>query len=103
MSCEIVLLWRALISGRDLKKNHTRATPLPPRARPQKQVPDAIMTYVIEKMEQKYVEPPPFHLPSCYEDSTCTTPLIFVLNKGSDPTKSFLQFASELKFDKKLR
>ena len=65
-------------------------------------VPDAIMTYVIEKQGQKYVEPPPFHLPSCYEDSTCTTPLIFVLSKGSDPTKSFLQFATELKFDKKL-
>ena len=65
-------------------------------------VPDAIMTYVIEKQGSKYVEPPPFHLPSCYEDSTCTTPLIFVLSKGSDPTKAFMTFAQELKFDKKL-
>jgi dynein heavy chain len=65
-------------------------------------VPDAIMTYVVEKMGKKYVEPPPFHLASCYEDSSCTTPLIFVLSKGSDPTKNFLQFAAEMKFDKKL-
>ena len=53
-------------------------------------------------MGTKFVEPPPFHLPSCYDDSSSTTPLIFVLSKGSDPTKSFLQFAKEKKFDKKL-
>ena len=60
------------------------------------------MNYVIEQLGQKYVEPPPFHLPTCYEDATCVTPLIFVLSKGSDPTKAFFQFATDMKMDKKI-
>jgi len=64
---------------------------------------DAIMNFVIEKMGQKFVEPPPFDLGACYQDSSIITPLIFVLSKGSDPTKAFFEFAKTMKFDKKVK
>ena len=60
------------------------------------------MNYVVEKMEQRYVEPPPFNLESCFADATNMSPLIFVLSKGSDPTKAFMEFAKLMKFDKKV-
>eukprot|EP00617_Octactis_speculum_P021359 CAMPEP_0185745780 /NCGR_PEP_ID=MMETSP1174-20130828/4150_1 /TAXON_ID=35687 /ORGANISM="Dictyocha speculum, Strain CCMP1381" /LENGTH=743 /DNA_ID=CAMNT_0028419989 /DNA_START=18 /DNA_END=2249 /DNA_ORIENTATION=+ len=58
-------------------------------------IPEAVMNFVSETMGQRFVEPPPFHLPSCFEDATIITPLVFVLSKGSDPTKSFYEFAKE--------
>jgi dynein heavy chain len=66
-------------------------------------VPESILSFVVEKQGQKYVEPPPFNLPSCFEDSSVMTPLIFVLTKGSDPTKAFFQFAHDMRFDKKVK
>jgi len=66
-------------------------------------VTDAIMNFVIEKMGQKFIEPPPFDLAACYKDSSLVTPLIFVLSKGSDPTKAFYEFARMMKFDKKVK
>merc|ERR1711871_479733 len=62
----------------------------------------ALQAYVVEKMGQRFVEPPPFDLQACYEDSTCTIPLIFVLTQGSDPTKMFFSFANESKMGNKL-
>ena len=50
-------------------------------------VPDGIMAYVIEQMGSRFVEPPPFDLMACYKDSNVLSPLVFVLSKGSDPTK----------------
>ena len=41
----------------------------------------------------RYVEPPLFDLQACYRDSNPTTPLIFVLSPGSDPTAALAQFA----------
>ena len=52
---------------------------------------------------QPFVEPPPFDLMSCYKDSNVLSPLIFVLSKGSDPTKAFNEFASKMKMDRKTR
>ncbi|GMI07902.1 hypothetical protein TrRE_jg5473 [Triparma retinervis] len=66
-------------------------------------LPESILTFVVNKMGQKYVEPPPFNLPACFADSSLMTPLIFVLTKGSDPTKEFYQFAHEMRFDKKVK
>lgn len=46
-------------------------------------MPDAILSYVINSLGKEFVEPPPFDLESCFQDSTVLTPLIFVLSKGS--------------------
>ncbi|GIL57585.1 hypothetical protein Vafri_12790 [Volvox africanus] len=62
--------------------------------RPDKVVP-AVQDFVEATLGQKYVEPPPFDLAACYADSAPTTPLIFVLSPGSDPTAALLQFAGE--------
>ena len=36
---------------------------------------------------RRFIEPPPFNLANCYKDSSNLTPLVFILSKGSDPTK----------------
>lgn len=55
----------------------------------------AIADFVENTLGRKFVEPPPFHLQSCYDDSTPTMPLIFVLSPGSDPFAALLQFAGK--------
>ncbi|GFH22159.1 uncharacterized protein HaLaN_19578 [Haematococcus lacustris] len=62
--------------------------------RPDKVVP-AVQDFVETQLGKKYVEPPAFNLSACYGDSSPTTPLIFVLSAGSDPTAALLQFAGE--------
>jgi dynein heavy chain len=66
-------------------------------------VPDGVLNYVIEKLGQKFVEPPPFNLSACFKDSNVLTPLVFVLSKGSDPTKAFNEFAVKQKMDRKTK
>ena len=66
-------------------------------------IPDGVMNYVVEKVGQRFIEPPPFHLASCYKDSSNLTPLVFVLSKGSDPTKAFNIFCQEMRFDRKVK
>lgn len=56
-----------------------------------------VQKYVLAEMGSKYVEPPPFDLDSCYQDSTSLTPLIFVLSPGSDPMSALLKYAENLK------
>lgn len=53
---------------------------------------------VEQEMGTSFIEPPPFDLRACYEDSTCSTPLIFVLTPGADPMTELLRVADELGF-----
>ena len=55
----------------------------------------AITDFVIEKMTQKYVIPPPFNLQDCFEQSNSTSPLIFVLSAGSDPMGNIMKFSEQ--------
>ncbi|KAL3161683.1 hypothetical protein ABBQ38_008782 [Trebouxia sp. C0009 RCD-2024] len=57
----------------------------------------AVQRFVLQEMGSKFVEAPPFDLDKCYQDSTCLTPLIFVLSPGSDPMSGLLKYADSLK------
>jgi dynein heavy chain len=46
---------------------------------------------------QRFIEPPPFDIEACFGDADLTSPLIFVLTSGSDPTKDFMTFAAQQK------
>lgn len=62
--------------------------------RPDKVV-HAVKNFVIKKLGQQYIEPPPFDLNASYEESDPKTPLIFILSSGTDPMANLLNFAKE--------
>ncbi len=49
----------------------------------------------------EFIDPPTFDITSSFKDSSVSTPLIFILSPGTDPTSDFLKFAEEMKFGKK--
>ena len=63
--------------------------------RPDKLVP-AVQAFVSKQLGSRYTAAAPATLADCYTDSSATTPIIFVLSAGSDPTAALLQFASAL-------
>jgi dynein heavy chain len=52
-----------------------------------------VQNFVLTKMGEEFVKPPPFNLGDCYNDSTYSTPLVFILSAGSDPMAALLKFA----------
>ena len=60
--------------------------------RPDKVTP-AVNDFVERTMGRRFVEPPPFDLPGSYAESSCATPLLFVLSPGSDPTSALLKLS----------
>jgi dynein heavy chain, axonemal len=52
-----------------------------------------VRVYVEEVLGEPFTESPPFNLDAAYNDSTSTTPLIFILSPGADPTDYLLQLA----------
>jgi dynein heavy chain len=57
----------------------------------------AVQNYIIESMGEKYVTPPPFNLPACFEESAPLSPLVFVLSSGADPMTNLLKLAGDMK------
>jgi len=56
-------------------------------------VPTAVSMYIAAKLDQKFVEPPPLDLEQIYEESEATSPLLFVLTPGMDPTNQLKSLA----------
>lgn len=59
--------------------------------------------FIINYQGQRFIQPPPFDLKACYNDSTITTPLIFVLSSGSDPNKELDILAEDLNMSDRLK
>jgi dynein heavy chain len=69
--------------------------------RPDAMVP-AVIQFVAKQMTTKFIEPPPFNMKECFNDSKCTTPLIFVLTPGAAPMTELLKLAEEMGYSSKL-
>ncbi|KAH7442335.1 hypothetical protein KP509_03G083100 [Ceratopteris richardii] len=62
--------------------------------RPDKIV-SAVIEYIAETLGQQFTEPSLLNLSACYNDSSPTTPLVFILSPGSDPMSSLINFAAD--------
>ncbi|XP_026819508.1 dynein heavy chain 2, axonemal-like [Rhopalosiphum maidis] len=54
----------------------------------------AISNFIVSKLGSKFIEPPVMDVKSALEDSSCKTPLIFLLSPGVDPTNTLVALAS---------
>lgn len=63
----------------------------------------AMQDFIIEYLGDRFIQPPPFDLKSCFNDSITTTPLIFVLSSGSDPNKELDILADDLNMSDRLK
>jgi len=59
--------------------------------------------FVTEFLDKRFIEPPPFDLKACYNDSLVITPLIFILSSGSDPNKDLDILAEDLNMSDRLK
>jgi dynein heavy chain len=55
------------------------------------------------QLGQMFTESPAFDLKGCYDDSTCKTPLIFVLSPGADINDYLLKLANEKEKDDNIK
>ena len=53
----------------------------------------AMSQYIIKEQGKFYVESPSVSMDILYADISTSTPLIFVLSTGADPTATLLKFA----------
>jgi dynein heavy chain len=63
----------------------------------------AMQDFICRYLEDRFIQPPPFDLRACYNDSSPTTPLIFVLSSGSDPNKELDLLAQEMNMTDRLK
>ncbi|XP_076026906.1 dynein axonemal heavy chain 2 [Genypterus blacodes] len=59
----------------------------------QDRVPFCVTTFIVKNLGLRFVEPPVLDMEAVLEESSCRTPLIFVLSPGVDPTGSLVQVA----------
>ncbi|XP_018365084.1 PREDICTED: dynein heavy chain 1, axonemal-like [Trachymyrmex cornetzi] len=63
---------------------------------------NAIQIYLTKYLGQQFVEPQTTELLAIYEESSNTTPIVFILSPGTDPAAELYKFAEKLKMDRKL-
>ena len=63
----------------------------------------AMQDYICKFLDQRYIQPPPFDLKACYNDSFPHSPLIFILSSGSDPNKELDLLAEEMNMTDRLK
>ncbi len=59
--------------------------------------------YVSESLGEEFTISPLFDLRGSFDDSTKTTPIIFVLSPGADPMSYLVSLAKEKEFDTRLK
>lgn len=65
------------------------------RALHKEKIRTASREFVVQTLGGTYAESPPFDLHGAYADSTCMTPIIFILSPGADINDYFLEIARE--------
>lgn len=69
--------------------------------RPDK-VTNAMQLYLAKYLGDEFVEPRTTELSAVYQESSPTTPIVFVLSTGTDPAAELYKFADKLKMSTKL-
>ncbi|XP_053669700.1 dynein axonemal heavy chain 10 [Anopheles nili] len=57
-----------------------------------------LTNYVSQTMGEEYITPPILSFDSIYEQSTASTPVVFILSPGSDPTSDLMKLADRCGF-----
>lgn len=52
-----------------------------------------VQAFVESTLGDRFVKSPVFDLNACFSDSSCVTPLVFILSPGSDPMGAVLKAA----------
>lgn len=55
----------------------------------------SIVEFTKSNMGRQFIDIPPLALASAYKDTSCRSPLIFILSSGSDPIASLMKFAGQ--------
>jgi len=63
----------------------------------------AMQDFICKYLDERYIQPPPFDLKACYDDSAPNMPLIFILSSGSDPSKVLELLAEEMGMGDRLK
>lgn len=58
-----------------------------------------VKDFVKAELGEKFIESPPFDLKAAFQDSSNTTPIIFVLSPGADPIPYLMNLAKEVSMD----
>jgi dynein heavy chain len=52
---------------------------------------------------RRFAEPPAFDIAQCYNDSSCASPIVFILAPGADPMSELIRFADSKGFGRRFK